>query len=256
MEASSFRTSRSVAKHVFVCGYPRAGTTMFYNMLRTTVTNFQFLDREWPAKLAIGESPASIATKRPLDVFDADEIVAANKLGKEIICLVLIRDIRSLVTSVHKNVPADYFVGFDHQYFVHEGSASFTNPGILQIHRAIGRMQQRRDLRTRVLRYEDILCHTDAVQAHLGREVGFAYRGQFCDFHMHETPPELEYQLNNRRPIDHASIGAWQHERHRTRIRDQFTRCPALFDLLKAYGYEKDDTWFAPYRDGVKVDLS
>lgn len=222
---------------------------MFYNMLRTTVTNFQFVDREWPARLAIGHAPINMVTKRPLDVFDADQIVAANSLGKEIICLVLIRDVRSLVTSMHKNVPDDYFVGFDHQYSVHDGKATYTNPGILQTHVAISRMQQRRDLRCRVLKYEDVLCHTDAVQAHLGREIGFTYRGSFRDFHRHQTPADLEYQLNQLRPIDVGSIDAWREPRHRARIRDQFTRCPALFELLKAYGYEQDDAWFLPYRD-------
>jgi hypothetical protein len=236
-------------QHVFICGYSRSGSTMFYNMLRTTVTNRRFMERELPARLAIGASAEDFVTKRPLDIFDIDHIVAANLFRKEIHCLVLIRDIRAIVTSRHKRVPDDYFMGFDRQYFIQGDAATYSNPGILQTHAAIGRAQLRRDIRISVLRYEDILRHPDAVQSKLGRDIGFAYGGSFRDFHKHEVPAGLEAPLNVLRPLDLASIDAWRTVQHRARIKDQFTRCPQLFELLKLYGYETDDRWFDAYRE-------
>lgn len=238
-----------MAKHVFVCGYSRSGTTMFYNMLRTTVTNFRFLERERPARTVIATSPDDHVTKRPLDIFDIDNILAANVLRKRVFCIILIRDIRSIVTSFHQSVPNDYFIGFDHQYFVGDGAASYTNPGILQIHGAIAHTWQRRDLAKIILRYEDVLNDTDTIQAQLGKAIGFEYEGSFRDFHTHETPVGLERALNVRRAPDVDNIDAWRAPRHRARIEDQFTRCPQLFDLLKHYGYETDDRWFDVYRD-------
>jgi hypothetical protein len=238
-----------MSRHVLICGYSRSGSTMFYNMLRTTVTNFRFMESERPARLVIGASTQELVTKRPLDVFDIDRIVAANVFGKQIHCLILIRDIRAIVTSRHSGVPHDYFMGFDHQYFVQGETASYTNPGILQTHAAIERAQRRGAARVTILRYEDILRHTDAIQSRLGRDIGFVYNGSFRDFYKYETPAGLEAPLNARRPLDLASIDAWRAQRHADRIRDQFTRCPQLFELLKLYGYEADDRWFAPYRD-------
>ena len=238
-----------MGKHVFVCGYSRSGTTMFYNMLRTTVTNFRFFERERPAKTVIAASPEDHVTKRPLDVFDVDNILAANVLRKQVFCIILIRDIRSIVTSFHQSVPNDYFIGFDHQYFINDGVASYTNPGILQIHGAIARTWQRHDLAKIILRYEDILKDTETTQGQLGEAIGFAYRGSFRDFYKHETPVGLERALNARRPPDVGNIDAWRAPQHRVRIADQFTRCPQLFEILKRYGYETDDRWFDAYRD-------
>src|SRR5262245_36905153 len=169
-----------MGKHVFVCGYSRSGTTMFYNMLRTTVTNFQFLERERPARTVIAASPEDYVTKRPLDIFDVDNILAANALRKKVFCIILIRDLRSIVTSFHQSVPDEYFIGFDHQYFINEGTASYTNPGILQIHAAIARTWQRRDLAKIILRYEDILRDMENIQRQLGTAIGFEYRGSFA----------------------------------------------------------------------------
>ena len=168
--------SEAVGRHVFICGYSRSGSTMFYNMLRTTVTNLRFMERERPARLVIGASTENFVTKRPLDIFDIDHIVAANVFRKQIHCLILIRDIRAIVTSRHKSVPDDYFIGFDRQYFIQGGAATYTNPGILQTHAAIERAQRRRDMRIAVVRYEDILRHPDAVQSRLGRDIGFLRR--------------------------------------------------------------------------------
>ena len=248
--------SEAVGRHVFICGYSRSGSTMFYNMLRTTVTNLRFMERERPARLVIGASTENFVTKRPLDIFDIDHIVAANVFRKQIHCLILIRDIRAIVTSRHKSVPDDYFIGFDRQYFIQGGAATYTNPGILQTHAAIERAQRRRDMRIAVVRYEDILRHPDAMQSRLGRDIGFAYRGSFRDFHKYEVPIGLEVQLNERRPLDLASIDAWRALQHRARIKDQFRRCPQLFELLKLYGYETDDRWFDAYREEAMPPVS
>jgi len=237
-----------MGKHVFVCGYSRSGTTMFYNMLRTTVTNFHFLERERPARTVIAASPDDYVTKRPLDIFDVDSILAANVLRKKVFCIILIRDIRSIVTSFHQSVPNEYFIGFDHQYFVHDGTASYTNPGILQIHGAIARTWRRRDLVKVILRYEDVLKDMETVQRQLGTAIGFDYQGSFSDFHTHETPVGLARALNERRAPDVGNIEAWRAPRHHARILDQFTRCPQLFEMLKHYGYETDDRWFDAYR--------
>jgi hypothetical protein len=207
------------------------------------------MERERPARLVIGASPQEFVTKRPLDIFDIDRIIAANVLGKQIYYLILIRDIRAIVTSRHEGVPHQYFMGFDHQYFIRGDMATYTNPGILQTHAAIERAQRLETAKIRILRYEDILRHTDRMQSRLGRDIGFTYNGSFRDFHKHETPAGLKAPMNTQRPLDLASIDAWRGSQHRTRIRDQFMRCPQLFDLLKLYGYETDDRWFASYRD-------
>jgi hypothetical protein len=242
--------------HVVICGYSRSGTTLFYNMLRTTVRNFQFLDSERRAASVIGQTPESYVTKRPLDIFDIDNIVRSNRHGKGLKFIVMIRDIRAVVTSRHKSVPNDYFVGYDHQYFVNGAVATFTNPGILSVHRAISILLARTDPAPIVLKYEDLLTQTDEVQHDLGRRIGFEYGGSFRRFFEHEIPEPLERTLNGKRPLDLKGIDAWRAPRHRERIRQQFTACPTLFSILRAYGYEQDDRWFDAYRAEPPADRS
>jgi hypothetical protein len=230
-----------------ICGYSRSGTTLFYNMLRTTVRNFKFLDRECRAANVIGDTPESYVTKRPLDLFDIENIVHRNRYGKALKVIVMIRDIRAVMTSRHKSVPDDYFMGFDYQYFIDGETARFTNPGILATHRTIS-LLMRSNLAPIIIRYEDLLRQTDELQRHLGEKLGFVYEGRFGGFFEHEIPERLQRALNGQRPLDLKNIDAWRADRHRERILRQFTACPALFPILRAYGYEQDDRWFDAYR--------
>lgn len=164
----------------------------------------------------------------------------------------MIRDIRAIMTSRHKSVPDDYFMGFDHQYFIDGETARFINPGILATHHAIS-LLMRSDLAPIIVRYEDLLRRTDGLQRHLGEKLGFVYEGRFGGFFEHEIPEGLQRALNGQRPLDPGNIDAWRADRHRERIRQQFTACPALFSILRAYGYERDDRWFDAYRTADPV---
>ncbi|MCG8324430.1 MAG: sulfotransferase, partial [Thiotrichales bacterium] len=105
-------------KHIIVAGYPRSGTTLFYNMLRTSIEGYEFMDRECPASRTIGIDNKNRITKRPKDIFSIGDAVNNNNHDKYISLIILIRDIRAILTSKHKSVPDDYFIGFDHSYFV------------------------------------------------------------------------------------------------------------------------------------------
>ena len=87
------------------------------------------------------------------------------------------------------------------------------------------------------------------MQTKLGDAIGFEYRGAFGDFYNHETPPDLEYQLNARRRSGSGNDRGLACAAAPAAHKDQFTRCPQLFELLKIYGYETDDGWFEPYQD-------
>ena len=70
---------------------------------------------------------------------------------------------------------------------------------------------------------------------------GLEMRGKFEDFYKFAIPEKLTHQLNGIRPIDHSRIDSWK--KHPERVRQQFTECPALHDLVIKYGYEKDTSW-------------
>ncbi|MEO1959767.1 MAG: hypothetical protein ABGW82_02115, partial [Paracoccus sp. (in: a-proteobacteria)] len=56
-------------RHIVIAGYPRSGTTMFYNMMRHSLPGFKYPPREVPAAGYVSV-PGNYVTKRPLDIFD------------------------------------------------------------------------------------------------------------------------------------------------------------------------------------------
>jgi len=224
---------------------------MFYHMLRSTVKGYKFMDEEVPAERLVGRDHKNRITKRPLDLFNLDQIHKNNRYRKRLSLIILIRDIRSVLTSFHSAVPDDYFIGYDHQYFINRatGENSYRNPGVLPIHEALVQAMSNPNFDKKIiLKYEDILTSPDRQQAFLGEELGLMYGDDFKNFHEHAIPQHLTRQLNTVRKVDTSRIESWKKPEHAQRIRSQFTRCPALFDILIQYGYEKDRSWFEPYR--------
>lgn len=235
--------------HVIVCGYSRSGTTMFYNMLRNSVTDYNFFDKEVSAVNVIGFDKNNYITKSPLDIFRLDSITRANVFAKKVILLILIRDIRSILTSYHKAVPDDYFIAYDLQYSPdYEGNLTYKNPGIIPTANAIKKAIKNKHFESIVIRYEDLVKNPAEQEIKLKNKLGLNFKDHFENFYRHHIPEKLTRQLNNPRPLDKSRLNAWKLAEHSQRIRSQFTRCPDLFKLLIEYGYEKNNDWFDIYR--------
>jgi hypothetical protein len=236
-------------KHVIVCGYSRSGTTMFYNMLRTSLTGYGFFEKEVSACDVIGLENQSYMSKSPLDIFNLDNIIKANRFSKQIILLILIRDIRSIITSYHKAVPDDYFIAYDLQYSPdYDGNLTYKNPGVIPTANAIEKATSNINFKSIILRYEDLITNSEEQESKLKNQLNFEFKDHFKNFYHHPIPEKLMRQLNNSRPLDITRLDAWKRPEHSQRIRSQFTRCPALFDLLITYGYETNRDWFEIYR--------
>ncbi|ETX28902.1 hypothetical protein [Roseivivax isoporae] len=238
-------------RHILIAGQGRAGTTLFYNMLRQTLQGFRLPAREVPAAGYVA-LPGSYVTKRPLDIFDIPGILKLNDNQKRVDLIVSLRDPRDLLTSRHASVPDDYFCHADRTYFVPpDGSAPMlTNPGLIPTHHAIAEVAMSGVFPQGVflLKYERLVADPEAMQAQLARDLGLEFEGRFSDFHKAEIPADLQRALNGVRPVQRTEIPRWQRPEHRARIIDQFTRFPELFDILVALDYEDDNRWFDSFR--------
>ena len=218
--------------HIVICGYPRSGSTLLYNMLRATVLSYLFFDREVPALKALGASPR--ITKNPNDVFEAVEI--ARRAGARFI--VTLRDPRAVLVSRHAHGGGGYKINWDFGLkTAHRRGVVGTNQGLIERHLALAQVPDP----VRV-KYEDLVSDPGGTQERLQGAFGFRYAGRFADFHKADIPPLLGHQLNGVRPPETSRIASWR--RHPERIRAQFTACTKLFDLLIEHGYEEDRKWF------------
>ena len=223
-------------RHIVVCGYPRAGTTLFYNMLRTTVSGFQFYDREIRADVAHKKDPGlDKITKRPTDMADAPELMQTIPGIEFILC---IRDPRCVLVSEHAHAPGQYKIGWDWALKTCRRQGVIGKaPGMIE------RDQKARAIQNcaYVLKYEGLIQQTEQVQADVGRFFGFEYKADFTEWHTKKIPGRLSLQLNGVRPVEESRMESWR--QHPDRIKQQFSECPALFEAVRFWGYETDDSW-------------
>lgn len=217
--------------HIIVCGFPRSGSTLFYNMLRTTVQGYRFYDREILALSVISDEDK--ITKRPMDVFDAEAIAART----EACFILMLRDPRGVLTSVHANSEGQYKASWDESLKTGRRGIAGRTPGLIANYDAMQRVPN-----PVFVKYEDLVTEPHSVQATIGEEFGFELHGHFADFYLGAIPPLLAHQMNRVRPLDRSRLDAWRE--HPERIREQFNACPRLFDMLFELGYEKDRRWF------------
>jgi hypothetical protein len=101
------------------------------------------------------------------------------------------------------------------------------------------------------------------VQDEISGRMGISFQRPFSLFH--ESPdrhayryegkhsPTLPEAVRENSPPDRSRIGKWRQPKHWHRIREQFTRHPELFQILREDGYEIDDSWFDSYRPEAEV---
>ena len=249
-------------KHIVICGYPRSGTSLFYNMLSTSLDGFNSDDFERTSVQTIGLYDNHVS-KSPLDTFEVRNLASSNIHNKEIIVFVLIRDVRDIITSIHPNVPNDYFMGYEACYRVigqfPNYQATFDLPGVGEFFREINCLGSSADYKLRWIKYEELVSDADRVQEAIGREFGLAFKRSFTEFHLHKDQHGIKYEGPRRaldpslvredKEVSTASIGRWRLDKHRERIRQQFSQYPELFAILRTHGYTQDDNWFQDFTD-------
>lgn len=214
--------------NVVVCGYPRAGTTLLYNMLRATCTSHRFFDREISA-VAIRE-PDGWISKEPGDRRFSDEQLRAERI-------VCVRDPRDVLCSRHSSRPDSYKIAWDKVMAGKTGQMRVRTEGLLEIDQQCQAIEDAALL----VSYEELVRKPQRVQKRIGKRFRLSFAGSFDRFHEQEPPPGLAKQLNGLRPVSSDRVGIWRE--HRERIRQQFAECPALQDVLVRRGYERDARW-------------
>ncbi len=242
---------------IVICGFPRSGTSLLYNMLAAALPGFHHDDFENSCLDYVREWRDTLS-KRPLDVFKIEDLARRNKLAKRIIVLATIRDPRDVMTSRHPRVPDDYFIGWDACYRVDgPDGPELAHPGIRAIAEQIEVLGTLPDIDLIRVRYEDLVADPDAEQARLSEALELELTGRFSAFH---EADRLAYRYDGERaaldptlvredkPVDRSRAGKWRADEHDARIEQQFGQHPELFTLLTAYGYERDAAWIESYR--------
>lgn len=244
--------------HLLICGYPRSGTSLLYNMLAATLPNYQFTPFEKRAQPLLTRA-GNIASKTPMDVFEVEHMLQKNPWKKRLLLVVPLRDLRDILTSRHPMLPEEYFIGYDHSWWpTRQNTWVYDAPGISAIAEQISHLSHLDEVSLLQFRYEDLLADANSIQQQLVDRFGLEFSSTFADFH--KNPERLAYRYEGKhsprdsslvrehKAVDRDRAGKWQSPEHRGRIIKQFTDFPQLFDLLIQMGYEKDRSWFSDYQ--------
>lgn len=185
-------------------------------MLEHAVEGYEFKPREWPVKRIAREDWATrdLIIKRPLDIF------YFQFPGPRIL---MIRDPRSVITSIHWSTPDQYFCGAD------ETVAG--TPGVIRQWNAI--KEHRKNPKNIVVHYEDLVSNPSMIEARIQSRFNFQYKARFADFHEGEMSEWKEKAMNGVRPLD--SGHDWRD--HMDRVEQQLQQFPALQTVIEEAGY-------------------
>ena len=231
--------------HIVIAGYPRSGSTMLTNMLRSTVTNFKFFDSEMKA-LAVPPNSGNVITKRPWDISVADTIALRIPDVRFLVC---VRDPRSVITSKHYQAPDEYKVSWDKAIrYVHPDGKIDYMEGLIYWDDHIRKVP-----RPTYMFFENLISRPQLEQQRLQKLFGFQYNGKrFADFWESEIPERLSVQLNGIRPLDVDRKDSWR--KNPERVIEQFESCAYLHELLYKYRYEMDEGWLDWLKLNIRCD--
>jgi 5-methylcytosine-specific restriction endonuclease McrA len=225
-----------LCQHIVICGFPRSGTTLFQLMIESCVAGIKTFGRERRA-LEFAKygrrTHASVMTKRPKDIFLIQELrdfYASHPADVQFI--VMHRDPRAVLTSVHFSRPSEYFVSTNQwQHIYRHWKWASNADDVLSI------------------RYEDVVCGPDFVESQFAKLTGCQLSRPFRDFHKNIPAGFDGRALNGLRELDESNVLRWREACHRDRIRSLLQELPELPDVLIEMGYETDDSWTREYVD-------
>ncbi|MGI3170576.1 hypothetical protein ACRARG_15600 [Pseudooceanicola sp. C21-150M6] len=233
-------------RHIVIAGQGRAGSTLFYEMMRHALAGFEMPAKETRA-LSIIDRPGNFCTKRPFDIFDIEKVLEAAGTQKRVDLIVTLRDPRDILTSRHARLQGDYFYAADKCYrILPDREPEFIMPGFLPVHQRIVEVLQT-DLFPQgvfLLKYEHLVEDPDRIQGILAQALDLEFTDSFVNFHENQVASENQSAMNGLRALDRSRQAKWRAPEHRERIIDQFTRFPDLHDIVIGLGYEDDRSWF------------
>ena len=231
--------------HIHVTGFPRSGTTLLMACLYPTVGSHYVHQRDYSFEYILGiKNPdweRSIA-KRPNDILRYTQWVNHRKRNPNISLVLMVRDIRDIMTSVHHNVPGDYFIHWDYGYRI-TGFNKYqrSNNGLNMMLDSYDKF--RKDPLTMSIRYEGLVKHPDVIQKAMQAKLGLAFVNKKFSDHPHEKIFNIYDFKRILDPIDNSSIGKWRRSEHWDYIKREFEKHSELFEVLIRDGYEKDKDW-------------
>jgi len=171
----------------------------------------------------VGHHSGLYLSKKPSDITHIRRILIEDP---NLYVIYMLRDPRSVITSIHPSKSDIYFASFERwQRYELAARALRSHPRFIQI------------------RYESLVENPDKEQLRVAESFKFLTQTHhFSEYEQHaNASKKAEISLKGLRPISNQNLSSWQN--HLPRIAFQLARYPELKDVVIEYGYEEDDNW-------------
>lgn len=195
-DALANRLRSENVNRVFVMGCGRSGTFLLTSTM-ATFRNVGVFYSEVPVEYfgIINKHHDTIVLKRAANSYETIE-----QIPSEISIVYIVRHPFDILTSIHPTAR------------LKTGRYYHITPGRwLGETMALRWLVESNRLRTKIVRYEDLVRDPNRVQAELGSFLDLEIETKASDFHNVCSPPPMAIQaMNGLRPFDGKSIGRWQ----------------------------------------------
>ena len=222
-------------KRLHIVGCPRSGTTLMMELMVACFEKSGHCDHEMSLFEEPDGAPELFFSKQPSDIKFIEQ---AFKQDPDLFVIYMVRDPRSVITSVHRSRPDEYFCNYRAWKACADAAQKFTD--------------QQRFIK---VRYEDLVRDPDVIQQRIEQQ--FSFLDKRCDFSEYEKvarPSGDSLQaMGGLRAVDQSRVSGWQ--AHLPRVKAELTKAPEMLLDLIANGYEPDERWTSMLEDVEAVEF-
>ena len=212
-----------IMKRLHIVGCPRSGTTLMMELCATCFESSGFCSHEMNIFVEPEGKPDIYFSKKPSDIKYIEKIF---KKDAGLFLIYMMRDPRSVVTSIHRSRAGEYFCNYRVWKTCNDASKNLED-----------------NFRFICIRYEDLVQYPDRVQIEIMER--FSFLKKKCSFSKYERfanpSKESVNAMNGLRPINNNRVKGWL--KHLPRIKLQLEKHPEMIIDLIENGYEDDSKW-------------
>jgi hypothetical protein len=222
-------------KHILICGFPAAGTTLLQLMLETGLPKARRFGKErsgWKAATYSLRNHSILISKQPRDIFRLAPLREFYETHPAELRIILMqRDPRDLLTAERKR-------GGEIQYC----ASSKDWKGYYTYF-----LRERDSADSLVVKYEELVSDCMGEQRRIEAFVGEPMQMAFdkCTAKVREDFDVTT--LCGVREVESSRVSRWRADVHRQRLAQMLKELPDLPEAVRQLGYETDDTWTADY---------
>jgi len=216
-------------QRLHIVGCPRSGTTLMMELMVTCFEKTDYCKHEMSIFEEPEDSPALFFSKQPSDIKFIEHVFSKDP---NLFVLYMVRDPRSVITSIHRSRPDEYFCNY-------------------RAWKACAVAAERFEGQPRFckIRYEDLVHAPDVIQAELQEKFPFLIKiHDFSEYEKKARPSrDAVKAMSGLRAVDSSRIVGW-HE-HLPRVKAELLKHPEMVNDLITNGYETDDQWTQQLND-------